>query len=314
MEIKQLKALQAIVDTGSFSEAAAQLGLTQSALSHQVRRLEEELDETLLIRARPRVYPSEAGQAVLASARKIQAELMGLEHRFARRRKGPVTGSLRIAATSLSIVYVLGDLCEAFIERYPGVEVIFTAAETADAAVRRVLTGTSDLAFAPIVGVNTQLVSVALGRTDHAFVVRNSHPLAQRPAVSLDELRAFPFVLFQPGSGTRGIMDGLFLPGGGYGRILTESNDAQFIKRIVSITNGVALMPVYALSDGVAREKLSLLSCEQAVPHADIGIVHRRSVQMHAIELFKAVCLDVRGPALLRFTSANVGRTALGTV
>ena len=309
MEIKQLKALQAIVDTGSFSEAAAQLGLTQSALSHQVRRLEEELDETLLIRARPRVYPSEAGQAVLASARKIQAELMGLETRFARTRKGPVTGSLRIAATSLSIVYVLGDLCEAFIERYPGIEVIFTAAETADAAIRRVHTGTSDLAFAPIAEVNKQLVSVALGRTEHAFVVRNSHPLAQRPSVSLDELRAFPFVLFQPGSGTRGIMDGLFLPGGGYGRILTESNDAQFIKRIVSITHGVALMPVYALSDDVAREKLSLLPCEQTVPHADIGIVHRRNVQMHAIELFKALCLDLRGPSLPRFTSANLGRT-----
>lgn len=312
MEIKQLKALQAIVDTGSFSEAAVQLGLTQSALSHQVRRLEEELDETLLIRARPRVYPSEAGQAVLASARKIQAELMGLETRFARTRKGPVTGSLRIAATSLSIVYVLGDLCEAFIERYPGIEVIFTAAETADAAIKRVLTGTSDLAFAPIVGANKQLLSVPLGRTEHAFVVRNSHPLAQRASVSLDELRAFPFVLFQQGSGTRSIMDSLLLPGGGYGRILTESNDAQFIKRIVSITNGVALVPVYALSDDVAREKLSLLSCEQTVPHADIGIVHRSNVQMHAIELFKAVCLDLRGPSLLRFTSADAGRARFG--
>ncbi|MGO3741102.1 LysR family transcriptional regulator [Kerstersia sp.] len=312
MEIKQLKALQAIVDTGSFSEAAAQLDLTQSALSHQVRRLEEELDETLLIRARPKVYPSEAGQAVLASARRIQAELAALETRFARTRKGPVTGTLRIAATSLSIVYVLGDLCEAFLEKYPGIEVIFTAAETANAAVRRVLSGTSDLAFAPIIEANRQLVTVALGRTEHAFIVRNSHPLAQQDAVSLDELRVFPFVLFQSGSGTRDIMDTLLLPGGGYGRILTESNDAQFIKRIVSITNGVALMPVYALSDSVAREKLSLLPCSEAVPHVDIGIVHRRSVQMHTIELFKQLCLDQRGPSMLHFTRANLGRTGLG--
>ncbi len=307
MDLKQLKALQVIVDTGSFSEAASQLGLTQSALSHQLRRLEEELDETLLVRARPRVYPSEAGQAVLASARKIQTELAGLQTHFARQRKGPVTGSLHIAATSLSIVYVLGDLCEAFMEKYPGIEVNFTASETAGAAVKRVLVGASDLAFTPMTEANKQLVSVPLGRTDHVFVVRNSHPLAQRPAVSIDELRAFPFVLFQPGSGTRGIMDGLFLPSGGYGRILTESNDAQFIKRIVSISNGVALMPVYAMSDGVAREKLSQLTCEQTVPHVDIGIVHRRGVQMHAIELFKALCLDLRGPSLTHYTRTNVG-------
>jgi len=313
MELKQLKALQAIADTGSFSEAAAQLGLTQSALSHQLKRLEEELDETLLIRARPKVYPSRAGQAVLASAQKIQLELAALESHFAHARKGPVTGSLRIAATSLSIVHLLGDLCEAFIAKYPGIDVIFTAAETAGAAVKRVLAGTADLAFAPITGTSTQLVSVPLARTEHAFVVRSTHPLAERPTVSIDELREFPFVLFQPGSGTRSITDALFLPSGGYGQVLTESNEAQFIKRIVAITNGVALMPVYALSSGADREKLRMLPCAAAKASVDIGIVHKRNVQMNAIELFKALCLDLRGPSLALFTREDAGKAGRDT-
>lgn len=306
MELKQFKALQAIADTGSFSEAAVQLGLTQSALSHQLRRLEEELNETLLIRARPKVYPSPAGLAVLAAAQKIHYELAALENHFAHARKGPVTGSLRIAATSLSIVHLLGDLCEVFIARYPGIDVVFTAAETAAAAVKRVLSGTADLAFAPIVESNRQLVSVPLGRTEHAFIVRASHPLVGRTSVTIDEIREFPVVLFQLGSGTRGITDALFLPNGGYGRILTESNEAQFIKRIVAMTDGVALMPAYALSAG-ERQKFRLLSCPAAQASVDVGIVHKRNVQMNSIELFKALCLDMRGPSLLHFTRENAG-------
>lgn len=309
MELKQLKALQAIADTGSFSEAAALCELTQSALSHQIRRLEETLGETLIIRARPKVYPSRAGLAVLAVARKIDAELTQLENQFALTRNGPATGSLRIAATSLSIVHVLGDLCEAFIARYPGIDVVFTAAETAQAAVKRVLAGTADIAFAPIANANAQLISIPLARTEHAFIARASHPLVNRPTVSIDEIREYPFVLFQSGSGTRALSDGLFLAKGGYGSVITESNDAQFIKRIVGMTDGIALMPVYALSGEHERRPLCLLPCPAAATSVDIGIVHKRTVHMNAIELFKALCLDMRGPALVRFTRENAGQS-----
>lgn len=305
MELKQLKALQAIADTGSFAEAAAQLELTPSALSHQIRNLEAELDETLLIRARPHVYPSAAGLTVLAAAQKIHAEVMSLEMQFARAKAGPVTGTLRIAATTLSIVYVLGDLCEAFMEKYPGIELVFTATESADAAIRRVQNGTADIAFGPLEDNNPQLVRIALARTDHAFIVRNGHPLSRQTSVTLDQLREFPFVLFQPGSGTRAITDALFLPRGGYASVLTESNDAQFIKRMVAIGSGVALMPAYALVEEVASRKLALLRCADRPIVVEIGIVHKKTVMMHTIELFKSLCLDLRGPVLANLTAEN---------
>ncbi len=73
MEIKQLKALRAIAETGSFSVAADRLRLTQSALSHQIKNLEDELGETLLIRGRSRVVPTDAGLIVLASAHRTSS-------------------------------------------------------------------------------------------------------------------------------------------------------------------------------------------------------------------------------------------------
>ncbi|GEM_PF-1104271 len=305
MEFNQLRALKAIADTGSFGEAAEQLGFTRSALSHQVRNLEEELDETLLIRARPKVYPSPAGLAVLASAQKILAEMMALEARFATAKKGPVTGTLRIAATTLSIVYVLGDLCEAFIEKYPGIEVVFNATETADAAVRRVLTGAADVAFGPLTGGNDQLIQIVLGHTEHAFIVKNGHPLSSQDTVTAAQLREYPVVLFQPGSGTRAMTDELFLQDGGNPPILTESNDAQFIKRMVAIGSGSALIPVYALAGEVMARRLHLLRFADRPLMVAIGMVHKKNVRMNSIELFKSLCLDLRGPSPVTISIEN---------
>ena len=71
MEIKQLKALQAIAATGSFHRAAEQLGLTQSALSHQIRALEEELGETLNPGSRLRATAQGEPDTVLAAVRSV---------------------------------------------------------------------------------------------------------------------------------------------------------------------------------------------------------------------------------------------------
>ncbi len=310
MEIKQLRALQAIAETGSFSEAAERLGITQSALSHQVRHLEEHLEETLIIRARPKVYPSPAGAALLKSAVRIFAELDALEARFLKAKTGPVTGMLRVAASNMAIIYLLGDLCEAFMTRYPEIELIIRATETAEEAVRRVLAGTADVAFTPFGEEHPQLTRLMLGSTEHAFIVARSHPLAAQSVVTLDELRNYPFVLFAPGSGTRKITDDLFLPSGGYPLVQTESNDAQFIKRIVALGNAAALMPVYALAEEARANRLALLRHDEQPLMVDIGLVHKRTIKMNAIELFKAACLDARGPGRTRILIQNAAEPA----
>jgi DNA-binding transcriptional LysR family regulator len=293
MEIRQLRALQAIADTGSFWEAADLLGLTQSALSHQVRQLEEELGETLLVRARPRVYPTPAGRVVLEAGGRISLEIRSLEQRFALSRHGAVVGTLRIAATPMSFTYLLGNLCEAFRSQFPQVELVFTATESAEQAVRRVLSGASDIAFGPLTGQHESLNEVALASVEHAFIVRSGHPLAGVGRVTPDQLRQFPIALFQPKSGTRPMTDAIF-EGEGSPPVLTESNDAQFIKRMVSISDASALMVAFAVDE--AEPALSWLRLEGPPLVADVGLIHKKSVHMNALELFKGLCLDLRGP------------------
>jgi LysR family transcriptional regulator, regulator for metE and metH len=189
MELKQLRALQAIAETGSFVLAAERLGLTQSALSHQIRNLEEEFEETMLVRARPHVYPTSVGAAVLESAKTIIEEMVKLEARFLGSKKGPMPGTLRLAVSNMSLIYVLADICEVFIARHPEIELVIRATETTEEALRRVLIGTADLAFSPFLSKQEQLTRLMLGSTEHAFIVAPSHPLGDRKTVSLQDLQ-----------------------------------------------------------------------------------------------------------------------------
>jgi len=205
MEIKQLKALIAIVETGSFGEAASRLRLTQSAISHQIRHLEDELGETLLIRGKPHVVASASGRAVLASAYVVLAEVSGIKNLFATADPYSLAGEITVAATSVGMTYLYGDLCEGFMRRFPKVELIFRSADTAEEATRSVAKGAADVGFVPFVHEHPTLQRVPLGRTEDTVIVGRNHPLSKRKTVSVEEILQWPFVRFHPGSGSRSL-------------------------------------------------------------------------------------------------------------
>lgn len=309
MEIKQFKALRAIAETGSFSLAADKLRLTQSALSHQIKNLEDELGETLLIRGKPRVVPTPAGEFVLASAHNILVEMTAIRDHFQGAAERPVSGVLRIAATNLGMACLYGDLCEDFMAQYPGVEVTFRATETPEEAARRVEEGASDVAFIPFLGQHPLLECVVLGTTEDVFIVGRSHPLAKRRVVALDQIREWPFVRFHPNSGSRTVSDRLFLSTGGYPPIATESNDMEFVKRVVGMGAGVALIPVIAVAREARAHSLRLLRLADRTLQVDFGLVYRRSEKMNTIERLKSFCLERRGPQPLAITIETIGKT-----
>src|SRR3954471_24669113 len=127
MEFRQLDAIKLIVDSGSFQVAAKRLSLTKSALSHQMRALEEELGEQLLVRARPKIYPTPAGQRLMHSAERIFAEMSAIKEQFGSAAGSEPAGTIRIAGTHVAITYVYGDLIEAFVSRHRAIDIIFHA-------------------------------------------------------------------------------------------------------------------------------------------------------------------------------------------
>jgi DNA-binding transcriptional LysR family regulator len=303
MDLKQLRVLSAIAHTGSFQAAADQLHLTQPAISHQLKKLEAELGETLVLRSRPKAKLLPAGVDVLAAAERIDAELEELGSRFSSPAPTATSGVLRVAASTLGIIYLYGDLLEQFIKRYPRIELVVTAAESGIGAARHVLTGTTDVAFTPFPVNLPNLQKVLLGDTEHVIIVARSHALAARKTVSVDEIRAYPFIRYQSDAGSRAMSDQAFAACGGYPRIFMESNDTEFIKRVVALGMGTAMVPAFTVGNEARDRRLAMLRMKGPAVRQEFGLVCRTKVRMRALDLFREFCLEHR---------AGVGPSAQG--
>ena len=289
MDVRQLLALTAIAETGSFRAAAQRLNRTQSAVSHQIKSLEEELGETLVVRSKPKVELSGSGKRVLLSSGRILAEFAALARAFSAPRAGPIVGELRIACSPLGIVYLYGDLIGDFIAINPGIEVKLTATVSGVEGEQQVLARKADAGFTAFSSESSQLPSIVLGSTRHVVIVGERHPLARFASVPLDMLRQHRFARYQPGAGSRLATDRLFLADGGYPPIVAESNDTEFIKRIVRLGLAAAIVPAVTMlrgrEDGMRTVQIEGHTLEQA-----FGLVYRSDVRMQALDAFCSFC------------------------
>jgi DNA-binding transcriptional LysR family regulator len=313
MEFRQLEAMKLIANTGSFQAAARQLSLTKSALSHQMRSLEEELGEQLLVRARPKIYPTPAGQRLLLSAERIFAEVSGIKDQFGKSLAEKSAGAIRVAGTHIAITYVYGDLIEEFVTRHRAIEIIFHATEFTEDSVTRVLQRSADIGFAVLPQSHPQLVVTPMVKAEQVFVVGRTHPLAKEKSVTIRQLRDWPFVRFEQKTGQRIVSDRVFGASGNYPRILAESNDVEYVKRIIRMgLGGVALMPVFCVRKELAEGTLHALRLNTGRIVQDAGFVSRKDVNGRALSLFRNECLSMRGRSARMLTLEGLEHPVFG--
>jgi DNA-binding transcriptional LysR family regulator len=285
MDLRQLAALRAIAETGSFHEAGNRLSITQSAVSYQIQNLERELGQTMIYRSRPHVALSPAGREALRAYERILAEIDGLRRRLGGDADAEIAGELRVASSILGIVYLYGDLIGDFIYSHPRIEVKVTATESGFEGGRQVLARKADVGFVAFPHETPQLQSVTLGTSEHVVIAAANHRLAASGVVTVEMLRQHPFVRYATGAGSRYITDRLFLATRGYPPIALESNDTEFIKRTVRLGLGLAIVPSFTVSPQKDPE-LRILRIEGRSLAQKFGLVFRRDLRMKTLDLF----------------------------
>jgi DNA-binding transcriptional LysR family regulator len=205
MDTRQLAAFCAVVERKSFSQAAERLGVTQPAVSLQIRSLEQRLGRQLLDRSGRRVEPTEAGLRLYASAQRLlQAEEQMLEE-LESDDDGVVSGTLELGASTGpggSVVPVL--LCE-FQERHPDVRARLSVSDT-QTVVARVADRELELG---IVGAGRRHRGVTFEpffRDEVVLAVPASHAFAGK-TVTLEQLRTEPLIVMQEGAGVRQVIE-----------------------------------------------------------------------------------------------------------
>jgi DNA-binding transcriptional LysR family regulator len=205
MDTRQLAAFCAVVERRSFSQAAARLGVTQPAVSLQVRSLEKRLGTQLLDRSGRRVVPTEAGLRLYRGAQRLLQLEEQLLTEVAGHDEQAVTGSLEIgASTGPAAIVVPLLLCE-FKQENAEVKVELSVSDT-QTVVSRVAERELELG---IVGAARRHRSVAFEPffTDEVILAcPPGHAFAGR-TVELDELREGPLVLMQEGAGVRQLIE-----------------------------------------------------------------------------------------------------------
>ena len=243
MEFKQLEAFVAVVDYGSFSEAARKLYLTQPTISAHVRSLEEELHTKLIIRTTKKTTITTKGYQLYDSA----VRMLEIRNNLLENFTGVQKHMIDLAASTIPSSYLLPELLAAFGKAHPDVYFHSVQSDSAE-SISRVLDGTVDLA---LVGQNTRDEScvflpfcydelvLATPVTDRYLSLYRHLP--DEP-VSFRDFAKDPIIIREKGSGTKKEMD-LFLEKNGIIpgnlNVVARMNDLESIKK--SIVNGLGI-------------------------------------------------------------------------
>ncbi|WP_138957922.1 LysR family transcriptional regulator [Streptomyces sp. YIM 121038] len=243
MDLQQMRYVLAVAETASFTRAAERCHVVQSALSHQVARLEKELGARLFERTSRRVRLTAAGEAFLPAARQAleAAERARAEVAAA---GGEVRGKLTVGAIPTVTAVDLPATLRDYRRRYPQVRISLRAGSS-EQLVERVRDDQLDAAFLGVRpdfrprGVHDR--ELAHGR--HVAVVAPDHPLAAHREVDLRRLADEAFVDFAEGSAARAQSDRAFAAAGLRREVAFEVSGVELMAPMVRQGLGVALLP-----------------------------------------------------------------------
>jgi DNA-binding transcriptional LysR family regulator len=205
MDTRQLAAFCAVVERRSFSQAAEQLGVTQPAVSLQIRSLEKRLGLQLLDRSGRRVEPTEAGRRLYRSAQRLLAFEEQLLAELGQEAEGELTGRLEIGASTGPGGTVLPVALAEFQRVHPAVQVALSVSDT-QRVIEQVARREVELGVVGAVRRHRGVVFEPFFRDEVVLAVPQGHRFADR-TVTLEELKSEPLVLMQEGAGVRQVID-----------------------------------------------------------------------------------------------------------
>ena len=276
MDLRQLEYFVAVAEELSFTRAAARCRVAQSALSHQVARLERVHGVVLFERTSRTVRLAPAGDLLLPRARAILGDVDAARDALAEL-AGVLVGRLRLGVVGSAgrSAPVVEQALAAFHRRHPGVQI--AVEDTGSRAMaEQVRAGTLDLAFVGLHAdqVPDDLVHQVLAVEDLVAVVPRDHPLAERGRTGVGELAGQgPFVEMRAESGLRTQVDLAFARAGAARTVAFALDTSDAVVRYVGLGLGVAVVPASA---AVGHAEVAVLPLDDPAARHPVSLVHRR--------------------------------------
>ena len=267
---------------GSFTRAASELGISQPAVSIQVKELERSLDTTLLIRMRSGVSLTDTGETVYDYTRRIFTlademtnaiqDLTGLE-----------SGRLTIGSSTTPGEYILPFAIGKFRERYPKVEVSLAISNTRN-VIDQILSRELDLGMAGAPVDIRGLASFLYVNDEVVLVTAPTHPLARRRSLKVQDVVDEAFLMRETGSATRRAAEEHFSSMGARVRVVMELGSNEAVKRAASAELGVGVVSKFSVGPDVAAGYLKVLSVQGWRCERPLTVFYRDDTHISAVQ------------------------------
>ena len=268
LNLHHLRVFAAVAEHGGFSRAAAALRLSQPAVSKTVQDLERQVGLSLFDRSGRAPRLTEAGDVLFARARELFGVERAAEDELSAFR-GLERGILRVGASTTVATYFLPPLLARFHAQHPGVMLRVASANTR-AIARRLLEGRLDIAL--VEGpVSHERVTVVPWREDELVVIAPAaHPLVHRKRVVAADLSGEPFILREPGSGTRMVAESALAEAGVHPGATVQLGSTEAIKQAVAAGLGLAVVSRASAVDQLALGYIAVVKLR--------GVTFRRAL------------------------------------
>ena len=267
---------------GSFTRAASDLGISQPAVSIQVKELERSLDTTLLIRMRSGVSLTDTGETVYDYTRRIFTlademtnaiqDLTGLE-----------SGRLTIGSSTTPGEYILPFAIGKFRERYPKVEVSLAISNTRN-VIDQIISRELDLGMAGAPVDIRGLASFLYVNDEVVLVTAPTHPLARRRSLKVQDVVDEAFLMRETGSATRRAAEEHFSSMGARVRVVMELGSNEAVKRAASAELGVGVVSKFSVGPDVAAGYLKVLSVQGWRCERPLTVFYRDDTHISAVQ------------------------------
>jgi DNA-binding transcriptional LysR family regulator len=291
MYIDIFKVFCDLAETGSFSKAAALNSITQSAVSQQVRAIENKFQVVLVDRGRRNFALTGEGRAFLEASREILEIYNTLGARLHQMRN-VVAGELKIASIYSVGLHELPPRLKAFRERFSAVEV-HVEYRRSQQVYSLVLAGEVDVGLVAYPAKRTGLIVEIFSRDQLVLICHPRHQLAGVKAIGLERLSGEKFISFEPDVPTRKVIDRHLRDRGVAVEHAMEFDNIETVKRAVEVESGVSIVPANTVRQEVENGLLASVEIIDPQMVRPLGVISKRNrAQSPAQKEFVAALRD----------------------
>lgn len=274
MHIETLRVFCDVVETGSFSAAASQNYITQSAVSQQLRALESRYQCPLLERSRHGAKPTPAGEILYRVSREILEKYQEIETQLQESGK-VVAGNLRVAIVYSVGLHELPPYLKEYMRSYPQVNVHVEYTRP-NKIYDNVIAGQIDLGIVAYPQKHPQVQNLPWREDRLVLVCPPNHPFAALKKVSIAKLAGENFVAYEQDIPTRKAIDLLLREHQVAVHYAGEFDNIETIKRAVEIGQGVSIVPLASIQYELDHGTLKAMQLTEATLQRPLGIIHKK--------------------------------------